>query len=335
MVHFVQFGTAFPAARPERRPASVCRRSPETGDVFFGISRLEREIRRVEREQPHKMAYVAMNSDVTLRGWLDQFETREEKRLALKLFEHYRLIGQRELRDGLQKQHEWLRSQPGFDPETTNYTYFGFGKSGGLIHYFYRQANREEVPTESGLEFSRIGDPPPMTPGRRIETLVILDDFLGTGREAHWHFRVNKEALQRYKNVYFLPIVAFDEGVDLLTKEHPEVTVHPLERHPKFSSDDFPGFSKAEKGKIRDLLVKYGSNLYPTDRLPPKSLKPENRVASPFGYRDSEAMVGFEYNTPSNTFPIFWSRQNGWKPIFPRYDSYDYFRKSAYAPGFL
>ena len=40
----------------------------------------------------------------------------------------------------------------------------------------------------------------------------------------------------------------------------------------------------------------------------------------PLGFNDGAYLIGFEYNTPDNTLPIFWGTSNNWKPIFTRYE---------------
>jgi hypothetical protein len=37
------------------------------------------------------------------------------------------------------------------------------------------------------------------------------------------------------------------------------------------------------------------------------------------GYADGQLSLGFFYNIPNNTLPIFWAESNDWKPIFKRY----------------
>jgi len=39
----------------------------------------------------------------------------------------------------------------------------------------------------------------------------------------------------------------------------------------------------------------------------------------PLGFADGQYLLGFEYNTPDNTLPIFWGTSNGWYPLFTRY----------------
>lgn len=46
----------------------------------------------------------------------------------------------------------------------------------------------------------------------------------------------------------------------------------------------------------------------------------EKIVWDALGYEGSEALMAFEYNTPNNSLPIIWAEQNGWCPLFKRYD---------------
>ena len=58
------------------------------------------------------------------------------------------------------------------------------------------------------------------------------------------------------------------------------------------------------------------SSVYPDTSMDPESPYKKPGVAHAFGYHAGESMVGFFYNTQSNTLPIFWSVHKGWIPLF-------------------
>jgi hypothetical protein len=45
----------------------------------------------------------------------------------------------------------------------------------------------------------------------------------------------------------------------------------------------------------------------------------KHKLYSPvLGHGECQLLLGFNYNTPDNSLPIFWSDKNQWKPIFKR-----------------
>lgn len=256
---------------------------------------------------------LARHLSVALDDWLAQFDSDGDREVALKLFEAIRFFSLENLRESLRGLHRWLLSQPGFNVRATRFTSFAEGKSGGLIQYFYRTSNY--LHHTLGVDWTSLASPPPLPRWDEPETLVIVDDFIGSGREAEWYFTDAREALKRWPRKYFLALVGFDEGISFLGKTHPEVTVRCLEAHQKLFDEAHSGFTAEEKERIADLCRRYGNRVYPPERY--------GKIASPFGYRDGQALVAFFYNTPSNTLPIFWSVENGWQPLFKRYDTYN------------
>lgn len=300
------------------RPVTVASQPPDTVSFSGRMGdrlRLRRALAGLQRKNPTIFEKSAMPID----QWLEQFDTTAEKLLVIRLLENFRYYDVDDVRQMARRLHRRLMDDVGggFDPDKTKFTHFAVGKSGGLVQYFYRQANR--LSNQSGMVFERAANPPRIDPEKPVENLVIVEDFLGSGMEADYFFtrlmRALAESDQQYKNIYFLSLVGFQDGIDLVRDKFPQIKVICAEVHPRLLDDDHPVFSKSEQAAFETLLNKYGEKIYPTGRFGP--------VATPFGYRNGQALTAFFHNTPTNTLPIFWSGFDGWQPLFPRFDSFN------------
>lgn len=257
---------------------------------------------------------LVAQASTPLEEWLAQFDGDGERLLALRLLEQVRLFTLSDVRQALQALHGKLASQPGFDAARTRYTSFAEGKSGGLVQYFYRTSNH--LHHRLGVDWSDLVGPLASaddTPA--ADTLIIVDDTIGTGREAAWYFEQAAPALARWRRKCFLALVGFREGLEMLAQAAPDMEVYCAEVHEKLFDPRHTVFTETEKQDISAMLCRYGERVYPPSRYGP--------IATPYGYRDGQALLAYFYNTPSNTLPIFWSVENGWKPILQRFDSYN------------
>ena len=265
-------------------------------------------IETFSRRRPDLVAHVSTPIDV----WLAQFDDDADRLLALRLLTEVRFFPLAEVRRCLRALHDTLRAT-GVDLDGVRYTSFAEGKSGGLVQYFYRTSNF--LHHARGVDWTAIGEPPETKKGGPPEVLVIVDDTIGTGREAAWYFNDRRADLARWRRRFFFAMVGFREGLEALAQASPEVEVRCFETHEKLFDARHTTFTEAEKAQIKDFLVRYGERVYPRARY--------GDIASPFGYRDGQALLAYFYNTPSNTLPIFWSVENGWKPVLQRFDSYN------------
>lgn len=287
--------------------------SPQFSGVLDTL-RIKRQLKQIEQKNPKIFKYA----DVPVLQWLAQFKP-EDRRLVLQLLEKVDYLDLNDVRQLSQTMHQQLKKTLGadFDLDKTRFTYFGVGKSGGVIQYLYRQANN--LPNQSVMSFDRALSPIGMK-DKPVDTLVVLEDFLGSGVEAEYFFQRLDDALskvdQQYKHIVFMPIVAYQEGLDLLQKKYPWLTVLPAKVPLKILEKNHPDFSEKEQVEIKTMLEKY-------EHLYPRNLYPGRHVTGPLGYRDGQSLVVFSHNTPSNSLPIFWSAFKGWKPLFPRYDSFN------------
>ena len=153
----------------------------------------------------------------SLRRWLEQFEAADQA-IALKLLECMQVHGWARLIRECRLLHQRLcvdLAEDGFEVERCSdidFTRAFVCKSGDLISYVYRKANR--LPTTCFRNIEALQASPPAEGQRRA--LVILDDYIGTGSQFLFTFvarsAANRELMQRYARVRLAAIVVHDDA---------------------------------------------------------------------------------------------------------------------------
>ena len=153
----------------------------------------------------------------SLGCWIEQFPVSDQP-IALRLLECMQMHGWARLIRECRLLHERLcvdLAEDGFDVERCSdidFTRAFVCKSGDLISYLYRKANRLPVTCFHNIEALQAS--PPAAHQRRA--LVILDDYIGTGSQFLFTFvarsAVNRDLLQRYARVRLAAIVVHDDA---------------------------------------------------------------------------------------------------------------------------
>ena len=153
----------------------------------------------------------------SLGRWLEQFAAADQA-IALRLLECMQMHGWARLIRECRLLHQRLcldLAEDGFDVERCSdidFTRAFVCKSGDLISYLYRKANRLPVTCFHNIEGLQASPP---SPDQR-RALVILDDYIGTGSQFLFTFvarnAANRELLQRYARVRLAAIVVHDDA---------------------------------------------------------------------------------------------------------------------------
>lgn len=186
-------------------------------------------------------------------------------------------------------------------------------ESGGLILYLFRLANDLQV-----KNFSI----PSLLETTEIDYIVFLDDITISAGEDGQTYETIRNYDSKGRKIISLNLIASKDAVASLKELNVEViTAIPLDdRNKCFSNDSFIFHNHKEHIEVfKQFALHYG-----------KKAKPN----IPLGYNNSQLVFGFYYNTPDNTLPIFWGKENGWIPILKRVDK-NYNRKVTFNERFI
>ena len=285
-------------------------------------------------------------------GWVAQFEedrdSKDDEQLhALFLLSNFLYFGLEELRSLLRALYrDFIRSPAvqqirrangntlDLDKINAEYTsqrsrmrFLGLGspaESSALLLYFFRQEN--SLPRDLFISpediFEPIGTSDPTKTKLRepsVNHYVFIDDLCGSGTQARRYSRDivgPLKALSGAITVDYYVLFATSRGlraVEGLGVYDTVRSVYELDDSFRILGSGSRLFGSEveffERAKIRKTCEKYGKRLW---------------ARHPLGYKDGQLLLGFNYNTPDNTLPIFWRgdewEDGPWKPVFKRYD---------------
>jgi hypothetical protein len=276
------------------------------------------DARRYRRWTNRFGAYRDPVTNVTIEGWINQFEHRDRD-LAARVLDSVEFYGQAQIhaayRGALAALQGWHE-----DPAKRQGKWFfaamsgSAGESGDAMLYQFRVANgldgkkfHSTFLTRSDL-FRRANLPDDHADKiGSNDVVVLLDDFTGTGEQVckAWNDPdLSFGALLSGVGKVYLVVVA--AGLGARTKIANETTltllpVHHLSDRDNVFSTSCSHFSATERSR----LIHYGNR---ADRKNPK------------GFGKCGLLVIFQHRAPNNTVPILHVDHNGWTGLFPRHD---------------
>lgn len=188
----------------------------------------------------------------------------------------------------------------------------GIGKSGGVMAYMVRKLmdRLSRASWDFYDEATELKNEP--------YTVVLLDDFVGTGGSALKLYEEVKGKIPKGSKYYCLSVACMERGVKRLEEEG--IKVLGDNHKPAFSYRQSVFGYPVKMKPIKAFAEKYGALLY--EKKP--YVKGMNLYLGPLGYGNCQSLVVFDHTTPNNTLPILWeSKWRGdsrarWNPLFPR-----------------
>lgn len=202
-------------------------------------------------------------------------------------------------------------------------------ESSSLILYFFRQVN--DLPKDSFinasdlLDYVKEGESLSVKlKDESINRLIFIDDLSGSGDQAKRNLKSTIETIRKLDTenrieINYYTIFSTSDAINKLTDSKTDEDIPLFDNVEQvFELDDsYKVFSKTTRylqqtGSIatfeKSCREKYHAKC-----------KPDDLGDGDCGYGDSQLLLGFFYNVPNNTLPIFWSESDEWLPIFKRY----------------
>lgn len=282
------------------------------------MTEYEKHIARIDEVAAHLFHRA---SHTTIREWLKNFK-EEDRETALRLLGYMNFFTTDRVYASLRYSLEQLLKATPYgkikilgvrDIGDEKEGIFG-GQSGHMISYYAKKAakavNEDRIKVVSEEHLKTLKETHP----NRQYTIVLLDDIFGTGDTVVEYYKAIKDDLisDQWKTVAiavaYMPVAA--KKLNRLN-----ITVYGEQIISIFQAIRDAGMedSKTEP-TYKKLAIKYGKKLYKATEGNIKTL----------GYKNSQALVGFDYGVPNNTLPIIWSSKNEnpdgepWHPIFAR-----------------
>lgn len=272
-------------------------------------------------------SYIYKNPQ-EVANWLNQFDTAQDKKTAMKILDNFTYIDLQNARKGYRKLYQDLLDK-GVDMNKTKFATLGNAKSGSMMSYLFRQANKmrnkgvvkQEFTDTKGLSaqkdkfisYSELQDAELNKKFKEegIENLVIVDDIIGDGDSLIEFFSDTlRDSVSQYEKIYYLTLVKDPDGEKRVKERFPNLNIEFLSAQEvqKYDSKDNKTFSDEEKEEIKQFIAKYDNKIADGDEKLVKK------------YSRSQLFVAFDWNCPGNTPMMFNYKTDKWNPLFERYN---------------
>lgn len=245
-----------------------------------------------------------------IEEWLSNFngkvyDVHSEKILALVLLCNFIQISHDELLHLCQVvNYEFIHSLAIIDSNYSQLvkstTYYPIGnpsESSSLVLYFFRLSNN--IPKDKFNNYPQSYS--------NSEFYIFIDDVSITGTQAHKYLSkfIKDNNIKNARNIYYLSLIGSEKAKRLIeTLDINYISGCFIDdRLNLFSSPSYTNFNPEESILVKDFLKGYRDEV----------------GFDPLGFMGSSLAIGFYYNVPDNSLPIFWSSINNWKPIFKRF----------------
>ncbi len=279
----------------------------------------------VELTQPWPQFLYSTIGPEEVRAWLEQFGESDNQRLALALLQNLEFFPVRRVREAFIELHRLARRDTREDLTTRNQlkqrkrrdfvvAYMeSDGKSASTMAQHYADANN--ISRECVTAVERASG---LIEKHEVQRLVVVDDFIGTGRTACSRMQERSEGIRRAaeatgREVLLAVVCGFEEGVVRVQEEIDEIQLPmvlavdtKLDRSSSAFDESSPIFESSEDRLVaRRLVEEFGREMGSDE---------------PLGTGDLQALVVFEHNCPNNSLPVLWksSATLPWTPLFPR-----------------
>ena len=255
-----------------------------------------------------------------VRNWLEQFDSYKDQRLMFRLLSGVSFYDENTVRAKMNVAFELVRRniRTAIEPKSRSRRDIlvsslddSPAKSGLTYCRLFASENQvyhEAVQPLRSLERTLAGD-------LEIQRLVLIDDFSGTGRTLVDGLQSHKELLLRVNSagirIVLIAVVGFGQA-----RSRAERAINRLGLQADVYFCD-------ELGPEHEAFSET-SAIFPdaTERQLAKQVAESKGILleqkHPLGYQGTQATVVFHQSCPNNTLPIFWSRKDGWAPLFPR-----------------
>lgn len=292
-----------------------------------------------------------------LEKWVSQFDPKD-RRTAMKLASAVDYNSYTDVVGKVINMHQRLTESlktSGFDSKTFKDVDFSRAytcKSGDVVSYIYRKANKIRNTCFKSMETLQAQ----AMEQNKNRALIILDDYTGTGGQflSEYYARndKNRELLNSYGKIYFMPITANESAVkkfDLLSEgKSDEVASMILENFKDIPENYTDGALHKALAQVKNdkLVLLNGNTEYPllSEQNTALSKKDKKEIeafllkyhcGNPFGMGSTQGHTTFFYSAPNNMPDILWNskmQEKGLIPLFSRTNDISIYPMSASIP---
>lgn len=234
-----------------------------------------------------------------IESWLLNFKTTKDRKTALKLLDKLIYITYNDLRTFVRSAYGSLLDFIHAN-DLTNCYISPIGKlTSGSTHLAKIFEEENGIDDNLVISFENLKSLTEI----KDKTLVLIDDFIGSGSTYISWYNENRSKLTNFSKVIYVSATGLQKGINNIKNEtKTEIICANI-----FDEDeqviDGALFNLEDKQMIKELIEKYSS------RIGSKYM---------YGHGNCQLLLAFEYNIPNSSIGILWWSKNNWTPIIKR-----------------
>ena len=246
--------------------------------------------------------YRASPNQTEIQAWIDRFKP-VDRDLAARILDCVEVISEPTIQQGYSQA---LESLPGWhrlkSQRDGRWFFTGFGgpsESGMSMLRIFREANKLTAKAYDDLFCTVLEIPEKKLTAE--DTIVIVDDFAGTGKQITDRWPTLYELIASDAKAYLILTAATEAAIARISSEttlEPMVSF-PIQRNENVFAPICRRFNDEERNKLL-LYCRQADNQHPR------------------GYGDCGLLYILSHKTPNNSIPILHSNHGRWKGLFPR-----------------
>lgn len=235
-----------------------------------------------------------------IESWLSNFENKNDRITALKLLDKLTYIQNKDMKIFIKASYNKLLANINKD-NLNDCDISSIGEiTSGSTHFL--KPFQEENSISSRL-FRTVEELNLLSKDNKLkETLIFIDDFVGSGNTFIKWYNRNIDLLNKFKTIFYVCFTAFQNGLDKIQEETKVQVICAYLIEESQQVIDGTLFHDEETKIIKDLVEKYSSRIG-TDYI--------------FGYDNCQLLLSFEDNIPNNSLGLLWWQKN-WIPLLER-----------------
>lgn len=247
--------------------------------------------------------------------WVENFESDEIK-IALDLLRFIEYIDYDEFFIRIEEQFNQAVKNIDKNDKIVIYPFGKIGKSSTILTYPLKKTKAFKL-RENNITI--IFDIEHLKEEFKSDThIIFIDDFIGTGETfikdlKKINYKISQNSIE-FKSYKLVSTILMYDGKKYIEDElnilKLNVEIYSELRY-KFFDESHSIYNLYNNGnELKRIVGKYGSRILVGN--------PNHTPYLPFGYKESQSMIVYFYNTPNNTLSIFWGSNKGWNDLFPR-----------------
>ena len=256
----------------------------------------------------------------TLKQWLENFKTDNEKYLASQILFHFQYRNEKAMLSmfkqiiqvylpqkldelgvytipSIREWEEMLNTDKAFKLPFRFSTIDKEDKIGTSGHALFR------LYAQNNLIYKDIGRVIDSSMQNDVKTIILVDDIAGSGKQFITFYEKHKKSFEKFENIIYCPLVAHEEGIEHIKNELSHIHIVPAE---VLTKDEHSFYRISDELNSNDIFLSFYQEV--VEKL---------KIKFPLGFNEQAILYAMNISTPNNNLAVIYHNKQ-WSPLLKR-----------------